>query len=260
MTKRNYVFPLVATAALCAFFVMRPVTAGVWDKRTDVRFHQPVELPGRVVLPSGEYVMKLLDSQSQRHIVQVFNKDQDRVYATIHAIPTERPEPADRTIINFHETPATQPLFIRNWFYPGDTVGQEFVYTKDRARYISSLSGSPVTSEDKGLMERPTQEAAAMNQQEPARGPEVAQSIPPAEDIPAKEPELAQAQPLPQDLDEPEEAAEEPETPQGSSPTTAQVSPELPETAGYGPSFGLGGALLLTVAALVKKGRAGRRS
>ena len=112
MKQRNYCVPLLAV--LSVFVVVRPAMADAWNKKTDVRFSHPVELPGRVVLPSGEYVMKLLDSPSQRHIVQVFNKEQNHVYATIHAIPTERPEPAERTILTFYETPADQPMFIRH--------------------------------------------------------------------------------------------------------------------------------------------------
>src|SRR6478672_294540 len=62
------------------------------NKRTTVKFSAPVEIPGAgaQVLPAGTYVFRLLDSQSDRHIVQVFNADESHLYATILAIPNYR--------------------------------------------------------------------------------------------------------------------------------------------------------------------------
>ena len=59
-----------------------------WDKLTTVTFSGPVEIPGQV-LPASKHlcVFKLLDSQSDRNIVQIFNADQTKLYATILAIP-----------------------------------------------------------------------------------------------------------------------------------------------------------------------------
>ena len=55
-------------------------------------FSGPIEIPGVhltgwKVLPAGTYVFKVLDSQSDRHIVQILSKDETDVYATILAIP-----------------------------------------------------------------------------------------------------------------------------------------------------------------------------
>src|ERR1035441_1302094 len=52
--------------------------ADPWNKKTTVTFSGPVEIPGVHlagwgVLPAGTYVFKILDSQSDRHIVQIFN-------------------------------------------------------------------------------------------------------------------------------------------------------------------------------------------
>jgi hypothetical protein len=43
--------------------------ADEWDKKTNVTFNEPVEVPG-VVLPAGSYVFKLADSESDRHIAR----------------------------------------------------------------------------------------------------------------------------------------------------------------------------------------------
>jgi hypothetical protein len=88
---------------------------------------------GAQVLPAGTYVFKLLDSQSDRHIVQIFNERQDHVFSTILAIPNYRLRATDKTVITFRERASGQPEALRAWFYPGNQWGQEFVYPKARA-------------------------------------------------------------------------------------------------------------------------------
>ena len=66
------------------------------DKLTYFTFSGPVQIPGQT-LAAGTYMFKLADSPSNRHIVQVFNKDGSKLYATILAIPDQRPtRPASR--------------------------------------------------------------------------------------------------------------------------------------------------------------------
>ncbi|MFN7935534.1 MAG: hypothetical protein U0R19_19545 [Bryobacteraceae bacterium] len=245
MKQRNCFGPLLAGAALCALALVQPAAADVWNKKTDVRFSHPVELPGKVVLPSGEYVMKLMDSPSQRHIVQVFNKEQNHVYATILAIPTERQEPAERTILTFYETPASQPMFIRHWFYPGDTVGQEFVYSKDRAKYIANLTHTSVPGREgrQELSSRRTQEAAT----EPVDDADAAAA---AETAPEPAAAEAAAEPATDDQAQPGEAAA---SPSAAAQTAARET--LPATAGIGGTVGLAGVLLISASGLVRGAR-----
>lgn len=138
MTKNAILSKLPIAAVGCLAFVM---TAGadVWNRKTIVNFPEAVEVPGNVTLPAGTYVMKLADSSSNRHIVQFFSERENKVYATVLAIPKYRLDPADNTILTFYETPKGYPSFLRTWYYPGDTVGQEFVYSKERREYIASL-------------------------------------------------------------------------------------------------------------------------
>jgi len=111
---------LVCTMLLSAIFCVR---ADEWNKKTVVTFSQPVELPG-IVLPAGTYVFRLLDSNSDRHIVQVFDKDEMKLYTTILALPNYRLEPAGATVMHFAERPKGTPEALRAWFYPGDNFGQ----------------------------------------------------------------------------------------------------------------------------------------
>jgi LPXTG-motif cell wall-anchored protein len=120
-----------------------------WDRKTVMTFSGPVEIPGvhlkgYSVLPAGTYVFKILDSQSNRHIVQIFDKDETKVYATILAIPNYRLKATDKTVITFSERPAGQPEALRAWFYPGRNWGEEFVYPKAKALEIAKTTNQVV--------------------------------------------------------------------------------------------------------------------
>jgi len=117
-----------------------------WDKKTTVNFSAPVEIPGisAQVLPAGTYVVRLLDSLSDRHVVQIFNKDESHLYATILAIPNYRLKATDKTVMTFAERAAGEPQAIRAWFYPGDNFGQEFVYPKTKALELAKITSQPV--------------------------------------------------------------------------------------------------------------------
>jgi hypothetical protein len=120
-----------------------------WNRKTVITFSGPVEIPGVHlagwgVLPAGTYVFKILDSQSDRHIVQIFNKDETQIYATILAIPNYRLQATDKTVITFRERPAGQPEALRAWFYPGRNWGEEFVYPKAKAMVLAKTEKTPV--------------------------------------------------------------------------------------------------------------------
>jgi len=138
---------VVAFLALAVLFIgSTTASAQFASKKTTVTFTDPVEIPGvnAQVLPAGVYVFRLLDSLSDRHIVQVFNKDESHIYATILAIPNYRLRATDKTVITFAEHAAGEPQAIRAWFYPGDNWGQEFVYPKKRALQLAKATNLPV--------------------------------------------------------------------------------------------------------------------
>ena len=113
--------------------------ADEYNKKTVVTFNGPVEIPGKV-LPAGTYVFKLFDSDSDRTIVQIWNKDETQLIATVLAIPDYRLTPADNPIITFEERAQGSPPAIRAWFYPGDNYGFEFVYPKTRATELATAN------------------------------------------------------------------------------------------------------------------------
>ena len=99
------------------------------DRKTTVTFSSPVEIPN-IVLPPGTYVFRLLDPAATQNVVQVLSEDEQRVYATILAIPDYRLKPPDKTVISFEERAAGSPQAIKAWFYPGIRYGEEFIYPR----------------------------------------------------------------------------------------------------------------------------------
>jgi hypothetical protein len=138
-------------AMMCCFvFVALAITPRVkadqHDKKTILTFSEPFEVPGvdAQILPAGTYVFKILDSWSDRNIVQIFSADETHVYTTILAIANYRLKATDKTVLTFGERPAGQPEAIKAWFYPGQTWGQEFVYSKKRAIELAKIVKEPV--------------------------------------------------------------------------------------------------------------------
>src|SRR5208337_4889893 len=123
--------------------------ADAWNRKTTMTFSGPVEIPGVhlkgwAVLPAGTYVFKIMDSNSDRHIVQIFNASETQIYATILAIPNYRLKATDKTVVTFRERPAGQPEALRAWFYPGENFGAEFVYPKAKAVELAKTTNTPV--------------------------------------------------------------------------------------------------------------------
>jgi hypothetical protein len=139
----------VFSLALMGAVISPGAKADDWNRKTVITFSGPVEIPGVhlkgwAVLPAGTYVFKILDSKSDRHIVQIFSQDELTVYATILAIPNYRLRATDKTVVTFHERPAGEPEALRAWFYPGRNWGEEFVYPKARAIELAKTNNTPV--------------------------------------------------------------------------------------------------------------------
>jgi hypothetical protein len=226
-------FMLIGGFVACAvglggFFLAPAAKADTWNKKTIVTVNEPI-IAGNVVLQPGTYVWKLMDSQSDRHIVQIFNERENHVYTTILAIPNYRLQPTDHSRFAFWETPDGVPKAVRAWFYPGDNFGQEFAYPK---KLVAQLAAA-----------------------RPVHLPEEIQPAPPApEPTPVAEPA---AQPEPAPAPQPEsEVAPAPEPapapPQAeSAPAPAPDKTALPRTASVFPMIGLMGLVSLSISGLM---------
>jgi hypothetical protein len=212
--------------ALIAAAMSSSLKADDWNKKTVITFSGPVEIPGVHlagwgVLPAGTYVFKIVDSASDRHIVQIFSQDEKTVYATILAIPNYRLRATDNTVMTFRERPAGQPEALRAWFYPGREWGEEFVYPKSKAIELAKVTNVPVLAipvEVKVEVAKPAEpeivaelkqapviavkptgeevEIAQVVQRPPPAEIAVMQEAPPREPLPVTLPETASQLPL----------------------------------------------------------------
>jgi hypothetical protein len=102
------------------------------DQKTIVTFSGPVEIPGQV-LQAGTYVFKMADSQSGSDVVQVYSSDEKHLYGSFISIPEQRPEPTDSAVVTFEDNKAGAPEAVKAWFYPGEDIGHEFLYSQPNA-------------------------------------------------------------------------------------------------------------------------------
>jgi len=214
--------------ALVAAAVAPPVKADQWDKKTTITINEPVQVPSCcnpehvVILQPGTYVLALVDSLSDRHIVRVFEQDEKTVVTTILAIPNYRLQPTGATTFQFWETPAGQPRAMRAWFYPGDNFGQEFAYHKTKSVEIAKVAHAPVPAvvveTEAELKTAPVVIVDEKGEEKPVEVV-VAKSEPPA--APAAEPQAT--------------------TPvaETSAPVETPAPAKLPDTASPYPLFGL---------------------
>jgi hypothetical protein len=132
-----------ATLGLASLLIPGAAMADQWNKKTYITVGEPIQVPGKVLQP-GRYVMKLMESPSNRHIVQIYNEREDQLQTTVLAIPNYRLQPTGKTEFQWWETPAGQPRAMRAWFYPGDNFGQEFAYPKSEAVAIAAATNESV--------------------------------------------------------------------------------------------------------------------
>jgi LPXTG-motif cell wall-anchored protein len=252
---------VVAAVATCIGVALVPsLWADNWDKKTTLTITEPLQVPScctpdqTVTLQPGEYVMVLVDSLADRHIVRIFDKDQKNVITTILAIPNYRLQPTGKTVFQYWEVPAGQPKALRAWFYPGDNFGQEFAYSKQTAAQIAAFVKSPVpaiaaeTSAADDLKTVPlvavdeggkTTELVATLPDESRKTTELTATLPERSPDPALLPTPQTASAQPQSADR----AVDVETPAPVQPATES----LPHTASAMPLIGLAGLVSLSL-------------
>ena len=120
--------------ALASLIVMPNTQASEMDQATKLTFSQSVQVPGKV-LPAGTYWF-VVDTSSSK-IVRIFSEDRSTLYTTLQTIDSEHFYPSDETEITFANRRSMQPEAIVTWFYPGRTIGHEFVYSKQDQKEIA---------------------------------------------------------------------------------------------------------------------------
>jgi hypothetical protein len=128
MERINKFYILIGMVIAFGLFAAFAAYADEFDEATTITFSAPVELPGQV-LPAGTYVFKLADNGSEPNVVQIFNSDETKLYATVQTIPIDRQEPTGDVTITLAEQGSGTPDALLKWFYPGSLTGHEFRYS-----------------------------------------------------------------------------------------------------------------------------------
>jgi LPXTG-motif cell wall-anchored protein len=131
---------------------------------------------------------------------------------------------ADRSTFTFWETPSGSNRALRTWFYPGDTIGQEFRYPKHLQQVAMVTTTNQFQAAVQPAAQAEPQADNATPQQTAEQPVETAQNTTPAPD-----------------------QTQTPETPAHSQPMQ-----QLPKTGSPYPEIGLAGAVLLCLGGLLR--------
>jgi hypothetical protein len=78
-------------------------------------------------------------------VMQVQAKDSsNKTYGLFMTISAQRPKPSDDAELRFLENPAGQPAAVKTWWYPGNSIGREFIYPKSQARRLAQATNQTV--------------------------------------------------------------------------------------------------------------------
>ncbi len=140
MRKTLQIFSFGLTALL---LTVTMATASPNDLKTEITVNEQIEIPGHILTP-GEYTMALMDNTAPTRVV-VFRDSDGEFVASAMAWTAERTDP-EGTKFTFYETPANEPPAMRKWFYPGRTIGFEFIYPESRSNKLARYSHRHVPS------------------------------------------------------------------------------------------------------------------
>ena len=113
------------------------------EKKSTLTISTPLEVPGATLEP-GTYVVKLVDTQSNRNVVTFTSVDEKKVFATAIATPHGAASDPRHTTFVFYATADGATKALRTWYAPNDRNGQDFVYAPDRAAALRKMANTDV--------------------------------------------------------------------------------------------------------------------
>jgi hypothetical protein len=129
----------ITLGLLLAFGVSLPsARADENNQATKLTFNQPVQIPGHV-LSAGTYWFMLANNQISRNIVRIYNSNRSTLIAMVFTIDTQSLTIPDQTAITFAEREPMQPQTLVSWFYPGEAIGHQFVYSNKETQELAQV-------------------------------------------------------------------------------------------------------------------------
>ena len=124
---------VLAASVAAGLFAACNSSAGAndWNQSTEITFNNPVQIPGNRVLQAGTYWMKVMDHDAipMSDVVVIYNQDRSQVEAMLMTKSVESITPAPDTELTFAEQGKGGPEALFSWFYPGENIGHEFLYS-----------------------------------------------------------------------------------------------------------------------------------
>lgn len=198
------------------------------DHDSTLSIAAPVEVPGAILDP-GTYVVKLVETQSNRDVVTITSEDGKKLYATVICAPHPTTEAPRHATFVFYSVPEGANKVLHTWYAPHDSIGLDFIYPPDRAAALRQVTNEEVpalTAEQSNALASRAAPAAVTTDAEPPKAAEA--PAPPPPPAPAV---AAEAAPAPQ-----------------PAAMTADASETLPKTASRTPLVLAAGILALGVA------------
>ncbi len=143
--------------ALIGFTFAAKANARNTDEAAMLRLTEPLDVGGRILQP-GDYHLKIVAGRLDRNLLQVWNADDTKLFATLLTVP--HPEgPAGVQVSEsryvYYPASAGHITALRTWF-AGTTPrsgGHDIVYPKQRAAELAALVAEPVVATEEDVKE-----------------------------------------------------------------------------------------------------------
>jgi hypothetical protein len=136
-------------AALFAGLALQSAAAQT-NKKAYVTVSSPLQIPGTVLSP-GTYIFRVLDSTSNRQLIQVWSEDLSKLYVTVLGVPDYRLTSKDKPILTFDSQTPQIASVGKAWCSPADSFCLVFVYPHNHAAELAREYREPVLSMPEAL-------------------------------------------------------------------------------------------------------------
>jgi hypothetical protein len=131
----------VTLLALVALTTLPAVYAHHPDLQTSFTVDERTMVPGATLDPKTTYMLKVLKSDTDRHVVQIFNENGSRMLTTFLGVSDSTPTVKDG--LSFMEMQGDHAKVVSEWSHP-EWGGLKFVYSESEARDIRQHSNESV--------------------------------------------------------------------------------------------------------------------
>lgn len=134
---------------LCLTFVAAMPALAQQDTVMNVQIDKAVAIPGHVLLP-GSYTFRLVDSDTYPGFVQIISANESRDFGFIQVFTSKR-QNVDGSKLLLSEPDQAGLEHVVSWYFPGQTYGYRFIYSKRDLRNADMIAQRLQTKSNAGL-------------------------------------------------------------------------------------------------------------